>query len=297
MCRICEKRVCNRHMVMAVARINIYVSQGFPVALTHPQGETRTSVAGGAYLEGFERGPARCLGCRERDGRQSLAASRDLSGLSLGAALAEISTHTTAEESRKAALHREYDDALRQLDELTAQAVSDFLGAAGRIEPRDIENGTREHTINKKGRFGITSSETVVEQITFKAHIIYSHKIGFRNYDSEEVYVLPDGRVLLRQMGFDTLAGYKRKGNQKLNEGDHESIGEELFLGPRRSFITWRRGNPRPGLVPFQIQSMVVPAQPDLAPGLPDRVIFAQNAVTWFVKTLAEYLASHAPKA
>jgi len=136
MCRICEKRVCNRHMVMAVARINIYVSQGFPVALTHPQGETRTSVAGGAYLEGFERGPARCLGCRERDGRQSLAASRDLSGLSLGAALAEISTHTTAEESRKAALHREYDDALRQLDELTAQAVSDFLGAAGRIESR-----------------------------------------------------------------------------------------------------------------------------------------------------------------
>jgi len=206
-----------------------------------------------------------------------------------------MAAHATAEESRKAALHREVDNAMRTMDEVTAQAVSDFLAAARGIKLQDVDNGTREQQITKKGRFGISSTETVVEEIRIKAHVLYTYKVEYRNYKQEELYVLPDGRVLLRLMGYEKVVDFDKYWHHNIKGGDYGSIVEELIYGHYRAY-TWSRRDPRPGLVPFHLYSLgdVPDYATDLTPGPPGGVEYARKTADWFVRALASYLESHA---
>jgi hypothetical protein len=316
-CVACQQRVCNRHLVISVGSLNHYASltqvdwSGTPVALVHPQGETSTSVPGGAYLAAFVGGSPRCLACRGHDGQEALNASKDPlvdAGkgeryVDLATARASAAFRTQDEAGRQQATELAAVQALRQMDERTSEATAAFLPMAAGIELQRIV--TDKKFIPEKRRFGMQVSEARWDTAFVEAHVIY-HAMNDNSEDGPRfdwtLFVLPDGRIHfmeIKDYGDPAFrdrnlawAGSRRPDGYEV---DFEKKGGRLYS---EGNYVWSRRNPSPGLLPCYRDrdglTLTTPGNEYADYHDVDRLVrVCHETAVWFVGALASYLESH----
>lgn len=319
-CLACQQRVCNRHLVISVEDLNEYASviqvdwRGAPVALIHPQGETSTSVPGGAYLAAFAGGSPRCLACRKHDGQEALTASRDpLADTGKGKryvdlATARVSTAARRQdgEGRQRATELAEAQALRLMDERTSEATAAFLPMAAGIELQRVV--INEVYIPKKRRFGVPVTEARKETNFVGAYVIYhasrDHSEGGREFNST-LFMLPDGRIYFmedKHYGDNLVRNENGPGYVK-----DESLawvcgrrpdGYEVNFDKPGDDVVWSRNNPAPGLLPcYRDCGNLKLKIPGTDYGGVDMLVRAcHETAVWFVGALASYLESRTTK-
>ena len=321
-CLACQQRVCNRHLVISVGSLNPLSSvtevdwSGTPVALVHPQGETPTSVPGGAYLGAFASGSPRCLACRQHDGQEALNAFRDPLAdagkgeryVDLAAARAGTAYSAQEKENRQQAEELAAAQALRQMDERTSEATAAFLPMAAGIELQRIVTD-RRYTSEKR-RFGILISEAREETDFVEAHLVYhaarDHSEGGRQFNST-LFVFPDGQIYFmedKHYGDHFVRNKDGRGfarDESLSwvcgrrpDGYEVSIdkpGDRVY-SPKNH--VWSRNNSSPGLLPcYRDCGELKLTIPGTDYGGVDRLVAAcHETAVWFVGALASYLES-----
>lgn len=319
-CLACQQRVCNRHLILSVGSLNHYASvtqvdwSATPVALVHPQGETSTSVTGGAYLAAFAGGSPRCLACREHDGQEALTASRDPSAdagkgeryVDLATARASTASRAQDQESRQQATELAAARALRQMDERSSEATAAFLPMAAGIELQRIV--TDKRWIPEKRRFGMQVTEGRWDTDFVEGHVIYHSS----NDNSERglrfdwtLFMLPDGRINFMEIkdynhpcSRDDILAETSGRRPDGYEVDFEKKGGPLY---RAGNFVWIRKDPSPGLLPcYRDHDKLTPRIPgheysDYYDGAKVVRVCHETAV-WFVGALASYLESHTAK-
>jgi len=318
-CLACQQRVCNRHLVISVGSLNQYASvtqvdwSGTPVALVHPQGETPTSVPGGAYLAAFAGGSPRCLACRQHDGQEALTASRDPLAdagkgeryVDLTAARASTASSAQDKESRQQATDLAVAQALRQMDERTSEATTAFLPMAAGIELQRIV--TDNEWIPEKRRFGRLVTEARWDTAFLEAHVIYhamnDNSEGGRRFNWT-LFMLPDGRIHFLDIN-DYGDPYFRERNLARAPGrrpngygvNFDKTGGRLHGD---GYYVWSRKDPSPGLLPCYRErdklTLTIPGEyPESISG--DQVVRAcHETAVWFIGALASYLEAHTAK-
>ena len=275
------------------------------MALVHPQGETSTSVPGGAYLAAFAGGSPRCLACRNHDGQEALTASRDPlvdAGkgeryVDLAAARASAAFSAQDKESRQQATQLAAAQALRQMDERTSEATAAFLPMAAGIELQRIV--ADKEFIPEKRRLGRQVTEARWDTDFVEGRVI-CHSVndnsegGSRSYWT--LFMLSDGRIQFmeikdygdphfRDESLARACGLRPDGY----EVNFEKKGGRLY-GPGN--YVWSRKNPSPGLLPCYRD------RDDLTLTIDGNKVVrvCHETAVWFVGALASFLESNTAK-
>jgi hypothetical protein len=215
--------------------------------------------------------------CPDCVGRRSHAARTVAPGPGLSSVRAEIASQRAELEVQRQASQWVAEEALRQLDEQTAQAVSDFLSAVTAREPDSIKVGIRWVQPPRK----LLPTGGHWEERRLAAYEICQREMGNEDSrDSRSVCILRTGHVQLYQHTARDIS--VAACNRDLLPEFHVGC-EEL---QSRAYI-WSRTSQLPGQLPFHLEWGAAPYPGVLHPG---SVRHAEETITWFVKALAAYL-------